>query len=79
MLPRLCVCVCVCGCVCVYFPQSVKASRDGGAVEGALAKLRESAAMTSSTSAGDHTHNLLALCVDAAKKRCVCVRLRCWC
>ena len=48
----------------------MKATRDNKAVEAALAKIKASAALKTSTSNGDSDMNLLALSVDAAAKRC---------
>eukprot|EP01138_Halocafeteria_seosinensis_P015590 gb/GECG01015910.1/.p1 GENE.gb/GECG01015910.1/~~gb/GECG01015910.1/.p1 ORF type:complete len:777 (+),score=121.66 gb/GECG01015910.1/:1-2331(+) len=47
----------------------VKKERDEGAVTQALQKLRDSAAMEESTSAGSHEYNLLRLGVEAARAR----------
>ena len=54
----------------VSIPQKVKATRDNKAVAAALAKIKTSAALKTSTSNGDSDMNLLALSVDAAAKRC---------
>uniref|UniRef100_A0A7S1C2L6 methylmalonyl-CoA mutase n=1 Tax=Bicosoecida sp. CB-2014 TaxID=1486930 RepID=A0A7S1C2L6_9STRA len=48
----------------------IKATRDEDAAQAALEHLRHSAALTESTSAGDHPLNLLKLSVDAARARC---------
>jgi methylmalonyl-CoA mutase len=50
--------------------KAIKAARNGPAAEAALAKLRESAAMTESTGSGSHPSNLLALAIEAARQRC---------
>ncbi|GBG29516.1 Methylmalonyl-CoA mutase, mitochondrial [Hondaea fermentalgiana] len=50
--------------------QKLRAERDEAKAQAALDKLTESAAMTESTSAGDHPMNLLNLAVEAARVRC---------
>ncbi len=48
----------------------VKASRDAAKVKAALETLRRAALETTSTSAGAHPLNLLAVTVEAARVRC---------
>lgn len=48
----------------------LRAERDEAKAQAALDKLTESAALTESTSAGDHPMNLLNLAVEAARVRC---------
>lgn len=50
--------------------EETKRDRDEAAVQAALLKLEESAGLDRSTSKGDDPHNLMKLCVDAAKCRC---------
>jgi methylmalonyl-CoA mutase len=46
------------------------AEQDNAKAEACLAKLTESAALTESSSNGNHPMNLLKLSVDAARARC---------
>ncbi|KAL7549394.1 hypothetical protein ACHAWF_012663, partial [Thalassiosira exigua] len=48
----------------------LKHTRDSNEVEAALRALEESASLGSSTSRGDNPHNLMALCINAARVRC---------
>jgi len=47
----------------------IKAERDSAAVEAALEKIKQSAKMASSTSAGSHPDNLVRLAIEAARVR----------
>ena len=49
---------------------SVRESRDEGAAEAALLRLRDAAALSESTSAGSSPNNLLRLSIEAARARC---------
>jgi methylmalonyl-CoA mutase len=48
----------------------IRETRDQAKVDACLDALRDSAALTESTGAGDHPQNLLNLAVEAAKARC---------
>lgn len=50
--------------------EEIRATRDEAAAQAALEQLKVSAAMSESTSDGDHPYNLLKLSVDAARARC---------
>ncbi len=50
--------------------KAIKASRNEDTAQKCLAKLTESASLNESTASGDHSMNLLALTVEAARARC---------